>query len=173
MVEGRQQFVLHWQVMWDEHDVQVAQPPVEETKQRYPQLAQCSFDKGLHSAANRRAREGTSRAGRQPGRECAQGVGIAAARAEGTHFRCLPRPKSPRKRSRKGPRARTDPSRTVTHSEKQGYCHKPLYNCADEPLQWRTHANPRAARVQDTLVECPVVRDQEVRRGDPRPQAVP
>ena len=46
-------------------------------------------------------------------------------------------------------------------------------NCADESLRWRTQAIPRAARVQDTLVERPVVRDQEVRRGDPRPQAGP
>ena len=104
--------------------MQVARPLVAETKQRYPQLAQCSFDKGFHSAANRRAREGTSRAGRRRGRECAQWIASAAARAEGTHFGGRPRPKSPRKRSRKGSRARTDTGRTVAHSEEQGFCHR-------------------------------------------------
>ena len=53
VVESEQQFVLHWQVMWDEQDVEVACPLVRATQAQYPQLQVCSFDKGFHSQANR------------------------------------------------------------------------------------------------------------------------
>ena len=54
VVESRQQFVLHWQLLWEEEDVEVACSLVEQTQQLYPQLEACSFDKGFHSPANQR-----------------------------------------------------------------------------------------------------------------------
>ena len=54
VVESRQQYVLHWQVLWSEEDVDVACTLVEETQALYPQLSACSFDKGFHSPANRK-----------------------------------------------------------------------------------------------------------------------
>ena len=53
VVESRQQYVLHWQVMWEEQDVDVACALVEGTQALYPQLSACSFDKGFHSPGNR------------------------------------------------------------------------------------------------------------------------
>ena len=53
VVESEQQFVLHWQVMWAEQDVEVACPLVRTTQAQYPQLQVCSFDRGFHSQANR------------------------------------------------------------------------------------------------------------------------
>ena len=53
VVESEQQFVLHWQVMWEEQDVDMACPLVQATQVQYPQLQECSFDKGFHSQANR------------------------------------------------------------------------------------------------------------------------
>ena len=53
VVECEQQFVLHWQVMWEGEDVDVACPLVAEAQELYPCLAACSFDKGFHSPANR------------------------------------------------------------------------------------------------------------------------
>jgi hypothetical protein len=38
--------------MWEETDDKVAVPIIEEAKQRYPQINQCSFDKGYYSKAN-------------------------------------------------------------------------------------------------------------------------
>ena len=55
VVECAQQFVLHWQVMWEEQDVDVAAELVERTQRLYPSLEECSFDKGYHSPANREA----------------------------------------------------------------------------------------------------------------------
>jgi hypothetical protein len=53
VVESRQQYVLHWQVLWSEQDVDVACSLVQETQAMYPQLSACSFDKGFHSPGNR------------------------------------------------------------------------------------------------------------------------
>ena len=53
VVESEQQFVLNWQVLWSEQDVEVACPLVRATQAQYPQLQACSFDKGFHSGANR------------------------------------------------------------------------------------------------------------------------
>ena len=58
VVECAQQFVLHWQVMWEEQDVDVAAELVERTQRLYPSLEECSFDKGYHSPANREALDG-------------------------------------------------------------------------------------------------------------------
>ena len=54
VVESEQQYVLHWQVMWEEEDVDVARELVEETQRQHPQLKECSFDKGFHSPSNRK-----------------------------------------------------------------------------------------------------------------------
>ncbi|MCY4535416.1 MAG: ISNCY family transposase [Bryobacterales bacterium] len=52
IVESEYQFLLHGKVMWSEADVDVAAQVIEETQAEYPELEQCSFDKGYHSPAN-------------------------------------------------------------------------------------------------------------------------
>ncbi len=53
VVEDQHQFVLHYKVLWEGSDVDVAVPMIRETQQRYPELKACSFDRGLHSPENR------------------------------------------------------------------------------------------------------------------------
>ncbi len=55
VLEDQYQFVLHHQVMWQQTDDKVAVSMVEQAQQRYPELTQCSFDKGFHSPANQLA----------------------------------------------------------------------------------------------------------------------
>jgi len=45
-------FILHYRVMEDETDVQIAVPIIRETKERFENFNSCSFDKGFHSPAN-------------------------------------------------------------------------------------------------------------------------
>jgi transposase, IS5 family len=45
-------FLLHHRVMQKETDDQIAVPIIMETKERFPQLVSCSFDKGFHSPTN-------------------------------------------------------------------------------------------------------------------------
>jgi len=45
-------FILHHRVMQKETDEQIAIPIIKETKERFPQLTSCSFDKGFHSPEN-------------------------------------------------------------------------------------------------------------------------
>ena len=52
ILEDQYQFVLHHRIMWKETDDKVAIPIIEEAKQRYPLINQCSFDKGYYSKAN-------------------------------------------------------------------------------------------------------------------------
>jgi len=52
VVEDQYQFVLHHRIMWKETDDKVAVPIIEEAKQRYPGITQCSFDKGYYSKDN-------------------------------------------------------------------------------------------------------------------------
>ena len=52
VLEDQHQFILHHRVMEKETDDQVAIEMVSEGKQRFPELATCSFDKGFHSANN-------------------------------------------------------------------------------------------------------------------------
>lgn len=52
--EDQHQFILHHRVMEKETDDQVAVPMVEETKEAFPNLTSCSFDKGFHSQANQK-----------------------------------------------------------------------------------------------------------------------
>ncbi len=45
-------FILHYRVMEDESDVQIAVPIIQETKERFENFNSCSFDKGFHSPDN-------------------------------------------------------------------------------------------------------------------------
>ncbi len=52
LLEDQYQFILHHQVMEKQTDDQVTVSMVTGAKQRFHQLAACSFDKGFHSTAN-------------------------------------------------------------------------------------------------------------------------
>jgi len=52
VIEDQYQFVLHHRIMWQETDDKAAVPFIEEAKQRYPEINQCSFDKGYYSKDN-------------------------------------------------------------------------------------------------------------------------
>jgi hypothetical protein len=52
VMEDQHRFILHHQVMEKQTDDQVTVDMVKETKQRFPDLESCSFDKGFHSPAN-------------------------------------------------------------------------------------------------------------------------
>jgi len=52
VVKDQYGFILHHRVMQKETDDQVAVPIIKETKDRFPQLTSCSFDKGFHSPEN-------------------------------------------------------------------------------------------------------------------------
>ena len=52
VLEDRNGFILHHQVMQKETDDQVAVAMVAAAKQRFPRLCLCSFDKGFHSPQN-------------------------------------------------------------------------------------------------------------------------
>ena len=52
VVEDQYQFVLQHRIMWKETDDKAAVPLIEEVKQRYPEISQCSFDKGYYSKDN-------------------------------------------------------------------------------------------------------------------------
>ncbi len=45
-------FILHHRVMQNETDDQIAVPIIQETKDRFVELGNCSFDKGFHSPKN-------------------------------------------------------------------------------------------------------------------------
>lgn len=52
IVEDQHRFILNHHVMEKQTDDQVAVSIVEATKQRFPELSSCSFDKGFHSPDN-------------------------------------------------------------------------------------------------------------------------
>jgi len=54
VVEDRSGFILHHRVMQKETDEQIAVAMVAATKERFPCLTLCSFDKGFHSPQNQR-----------------------------------------------------------------------------------------------------------------------
>ena len=54
IVESEHQFVLHWEVMWTEEDVDMLPGLIEAAQAKYPELSGCSFDKGFYSPSNRR-----------------------------------------------------------------------------------------------------------------------
>lgn len=51
--EDRYRFILHHRVMRKIGDEEIAVPLVEETRERFPQIASVSMDKGFHTPANR------------------------------------------------------------------------------------------------------------------------
>lgn len=55
IMESSTKFILHYKVMENETDVEVAQEMVEETRKLYPNIKSVSFDKGFHSPANQEA----------------------------------------------------------------------------------------------------------------------
>lgn len=52
VVESSDRFILHHRVMENETDDQIAVPITRETKERFPMLRSCSYDKGFHSPQN-------------------------------------------------------------------------------------------------------------------------
>ena len=52
VVEDRNGFILHHQVMQHQTDDQVAVPIISQTREFFPNLVSCSFDKGFHSQSN-------------------------------------------------------------------------------------------------------------------------
>jgi len=52
VIEDQHQFILHHRIMWNETDDKVAVEMVDAAQQRYPQLCQCSFDKGFYTPNN-------------------------------------------------------------------------------------------------------------------------
>ena len=55
VMEDQHRFIVHHRVMEKQTDDQVTIDMVKETKQRYPNMASCSFDKGFHSPTNQQA----------------------------------------------------------------------------------------------------------------------
>ncbi len=53
ILEDQHGFVLHHEVIWRGHDVDVAVPMVERSRARFPDLRAASFDRGFHSPGNR------------------------------------------------------------------------------------------------------------------------
>ena len=53
VVESQHQFVMNYKVMWEESDVDVGPEITADTQAEYPDLKQCSFDKGYHSRGAR------------------------------------------------------------------------------------------------------------------------
>jgi transposase, IS5 family len=58
VVEDQHGFILHYRVMQQEVDVDVAVKIIKETRERFPQLSSCSFDQGFHSVQNQRELSG-------------------------------------------------------------------------------------------------------------------
>lgn len=54
ILEDQHQFILHHKVMEKQTDDQVAVEIVKETKNNFPSLESCSFDKGFHSPENQK-----------------------------------------------------------------------------------------------------------------------
>lgn len=52
IVESKEGFILHHQVMEKQTDDQIAVSIVKETQKQFPSFTACSFDKGFHSPAN-------------------------------------------------------------------------------------------------------------------------
>ncbi len=52
ILEDQYQFILHHRIMWQETDDKVAVPMIADALKRFPQIKQCSFDKGFYSKTN-------------------------------------------------------------------------------------------------------------------------
>ncbi len=53
VLEDQHQFILHHRIMWNETDDKIALAMGEAAQTHYPDLQQCSFDKGFYTPANR------------------------------------------------------------------------------------------------------------------------
>ena len=78
IVEDQYRFILNHTVMLKTSDVDVAVPIMMETKQKYPALTMCSFDKGFYSPENKRRLSGILKSVVLP----VKGRGRAAVREE-------------------------------------------------------------------------------------------
>jgi hypothetical protein len=54
VLEDRNRFILHHRVMQKETDDKIAVSMIKETKERFPGLSLCSFDKGFHTPGNQK-----------------------------------------------------------------------------------------------------------------------
>lgn len=54
VIEDQHRFVLNHVVIWEDSDVDVVVPLVQQTRDLFPEFRACSFDRGFHSPANRR-----------------------------------------------------------------------------------------------------------------------
>ena len=54
VMEDQYQFILNHRRMWEEEDVDVAVPFVEDTRREHPDFTACSFDRGFYSPQNLR-----------------------------------------------------------------------------------------------------------------------
>jgi len=52
VLEDQHQFILQHRVMWQETDDKIAVAMIDDAQQRFPEINQCSFDKGFHSKGN-------------------------------------------------------------------------------------------------------------------------
>lgn len=52
IVEDQFGFILNYHVMQHEKDVEIAVPITKDTKDKFPNLVSCSYDKGFHSPSN-------------------------------------------------------------------------------------------------------------------------
>jgi hypothetical protein len=54
VIEDHDGFVLHHRIMWEGTDVSHAVPMIAETRELFPELGMCSFDRGFHSPENQK-----------------------------------------------------------------------------------------------------------------------
>ena len=53
IVEDQYQFLLEHRILWEGSDTDAAVPVIEATRERFPELVTCSFDRGFHSPKTR------------------------------------------------------------------------------------------------------------------------
>jgi len=63
VLEDQHQFILQHRVMWQETDDKIAVAMIDDAQQRFPEINQCSFDKGFHSKGNVRESNTSGKAG--------------------------------------------------------------------------------------------------------------
>ena len=52
IVEDQYQFILEHRILWEGSDTDAAVPVIVATRERFPELLACSFDRGFHSPQN-------------------------------------------------------------------------------------------------------------------------
>ena len=55
IVEDQYQFLPEHRILWEGSDTDAAVPVIEATRERFPELVACSFDRGFHSPQNQAA----------------------------------------------------------------------------------------------------------------------